>query len=131
MESFARKLRRLSVRKSKSKTVIFQKVHLGREQLVQTCRQILRLDRHLKTLHDEDDKSDHPSSGQGCNYTVQIGISVLENQRNEYVEYASHKAQELINMQCVINTVAPQNNIVWSGAPQAIKVKCWVCSTIL
>ena len=63
------------------------------------CSQIVLLNRHLDNLQLRYDRA-HRDNMRTFRYSLRIKLSALEGVRNMYVEYASMKADELMDLQC-------------------------------
>ena len=79
------------------------RLHLGRQRLVQYCKQILKIDQHIEKIRSSHDHSKHERR-KSC-YEMHMGLSVMENQRNEYAESLNQKADELIEIQKSMNSI--------------------------
>ena len=63
------------------------------------CNQIVLLNRHIDNLQLRYDRA-HRDNRRTFRYSLRIKLSALEGVRNMYVEFASMKADELMDLQC-------------------------------
>ena len=71
-------------------------------QFESVCEQIRLLNHRLDALQNRHSRAICGSNNR-ARYTLRLQVSTLENIRNMYVEYASSKADQLINLQCQLS----------------------------